>query len=152
MGLFDKLKSIVSKKNESESLDVYVKGLEKTRDEFVSKLNLLGIKYTKVNDSYFDELEEILIMADIGINTVYKFLERLKERVKKENIVDTKYLNEVIVDELFIIYVNNESISAKINEASSGPTVILMVGVNGVGKTTTIAKLAYKYQNMGKKL
>ncbi len=154
MGLFDKLKNIVIKKSveEKESLETYDKGLEKTRDEFVSKLSLLGVKYTKVNDSYFDELEEILIMADIGVNTVYKFLDRLKERVKKENIVDTKYLNEVIVDELFIIYVNNESISAKINESVSGPTVILMVGVNGVGKTTTIAKLAYKYQNMGKKV
>ena len=154
MGLFDKLKNIVIKKSveEKDSLETYDKGLEKTRDEFVSKLSLLGVKYTKVNDSYFDELEEILIMADIGVNTVYKFLKRLKERVKKENIVDTKYLNEVIVDELFIIYVNNESISAKINESISGPTVILMVGVNGVGKTTTIAKLAYKYQNIGKKV
>ena len=79
-------------------------------------------------------------------------MDRIRDRVKKENITDTKYLNEVIVDELFIIYVNNESLTDKINMAESGPTVILMVGVNGVGKTTTIAKLAYKYKQMGKKV
>ncbi len=152
MGLFDKLKKMVSKKDEDEKLETYDKGLKKTREEFVSKLNLLGIKYTKVNEEYFEELEDILIMADIGVNTVFKFLDRLKSRVKKENITDTKFLNEVIVDELFIIYVENESLSDKINEADSGPTVILMVGVNGVGKTTTIAKLANKYQKMGKKV
>lgn len=155
MGLFDKLKNIVTKKEdieEKENLKDYEKGLEKTRDEFVSKLSLLGIKYNKVNEEYFEELEQILIMADIGVNTVFTFLDRLKERVKKENITDTKYLNEVIVDELFIIYVNNESLSDKINFAKEGPTVILMVGVNGVGKTTSIAKLAYKYKNEGKKV
>ena len=155
MGLFDKLKNIVIKKEdieEKEDLKDYEKGLEKTRDEFVSKLSLLGIKYSKVNEEYFEELEQILIMADIGVNTVFTFLDRLKERVKKENITDTKYLNEVIVDELFIIYVNNESLSDKINFAKEGPTVILMVGVNGVGKTTSIAKLAYKYKNEGKKV
>lgn len=153
MGLFDKLKNLVTKKETTEeqnNLEVYEKGLEKTRDEFVSKLNLLGIKYTKVSEEYFEELENILIMADIGVNTVFTFLDRLKDRVKKENIMDTQYLTEVIVDELFIIYVNNESLSDKINIASDGPTVILMVGVNGVGKTTTIAKLANKYKQEGK--
>ena len=160
MGLFDKLKNLVSKKEtikeedskEKEQLEVYEKGLEKSRKEFVSKLSLLGVKYTKVSEEYFEELEQVLIMADIGVNTVMSFLDRIRERVKKEHIEDTKYLQEVIVDELFIIYVNNESLSDKINMASSGPTVILMVGVNGGGKTTTIAKLAYKYKEEGKKV
>ena len=156
MGLFNKLKNIISKKEQEEVVDEnvlkYDEGLEKTRKEFVSKLSMLGIKYTKINDEYFDELENILIMADIGVNTVMDFMDKLKKRVKSENITDTKYLNEVIVDELFIIYVNNESITDIINRASSGPTVILMVGVNGVGKTTTIAKLAYKYKSEGKKV
>ena len=160
MGLFDKLKNLVSKKEtikeedskEKEQLEVYEKGLEKSRKEFVSKLSLLGVKYTKVSEEYFEELEQVLIMADIGVNTVMTFLDRIRERVKKEHIEDTKYLQEVIVDELFIIYVNNESLSDKINMASSGPTVILMVGVNGVGKTTTIAKLVYKYKEEGKKV
>lgn len=139
-------------KEEKEIIEKYDKGLEKSRKEFVSNLSMLGIKYTKVSDEYFDELEQILIMADIGVNTVFDFIERLKKRVKQENIVDTKYLNEVIVDELFIIYVNGESLSDKINIQEDGPTVILMVGVNGVGKTTTIAKLAYKYHKLGKKV
>lgn len=156
MGLFDKLKNIITRKEvevkKDETIKKYDEGLEKSRNEFVSKLSMLGIKYTKINDEYFDELENILIMADIGVNTVMDFMDRLRKRVKSENITDTKYLNEVIVDELFIIYVNNESITDKINMAEDGPTVILMVGVNGVGKTTTIAKLAYKYKNEGKKV
>lgn len=156
MGLFDKLKNIITRKEvevkKDETVKKYDEGLEKSRNEFVSKLSMLGIKYTKINDEYFDELENILIMADIGVNTVMDFMDRLRKRVKSENITDTKYLNEVIVDELFIIYVNNESITDKINMAEDGPTVILMVGVNGVGKTTTIAKLAHKYKDEGKKV
>ena len=152
MGLFNNIKSIFSKHEVTEEQEKYDKGLEKTRDSFVSSLNILGLKYTKVSDEYFDELENILIMADIGVQTVFKFMDKLRDRVKKENITDTKYLNEVIVDELFIIYVNGESLSDKINMADNGPTVILMVGVNGVGKTTTIGKLASKYSKTGKKV
>ena len=156
MGFFDKLKKIVNKKEETienkEIEKIYDKGLKKTREEFVSKLSLLGIKYTKIDDTYYEELEDLLISADIGVNTVFKFMERLKKRVRSEKIEDTKTLNEIIVDELFIIYVNNESLTTKINMNENGPTVILMVGVNGVGKTTTIAKLAFKYKNMGKKV
>ena len=138
------------KVEEAQDIVTYDKGLEKTRKEFVSKLSMLGIKYTKINEEYFEELEELLINADVGVNTVMNFMDRLRERVKEEKITDANYLNEVIVDELFIIYVDNDSLSDKIKMASEGPTVILMVGVNGVGKTTTIAKLAYKYKNEGK--
>ncbi len=156
MSLFSKLKAKFKKEETSSSsnnnLETYEKGLAKTREEFVSKLNVLGIKYTKVSEAYFEELENILIMADIGVNTVFNFMDKIRDRVKKENITDTAYLNEVIVDELFIIYVNNENLTDKINFNENGPTVILVVGVNGVGKTTTIAKLAHKYQNAGKKV
>ncbi len=151
MGLFDKFKQAF-KKEEKENIKAYDKGLEKTRKEFVSKLNLLGIKYTKVNEEYFEELESILISSDIGVNTVCNFIDRLKSRVKKENITDTSFLKEVIVDELFLIYVNQDSLSDKIKMNDDGPTVLLFVGVNGVGKTTTIGKLAYKYKNEGKKV
>ena len=153
MSFFSKIKEKFTSnkdKNVSEEVKKYDEGLEKTRNEFVSKLSLLGIKYNKVSEQYFDELEKILISADIGVNTVFNFMDKLRARVKKENISDTKYLNEVIVDELFIIYVNNENLTDKINYNENGPTVILVVGVNGVGKTTTIAKLAYKFKNMGK--
>lgn len=151
MGLFDKFKSVF-KKEDKKDLESYDKGLEKTRNEFVSELNLLGIKYRKVTDEYFDELESLLIKADIGVKTVFDFLDRLKKRVKHENIIDTDKLKEVIVDELFLIYVDGDNLSDKIKMNDNGPTVLLFVGVNGVGKTTTIGKLANKYKNEGKKV
>ena len=135
-----------------ENVKVYEKGLTKSRENFVSKLVGLTNKYKKITDEYFDELEEILINADIGVETVMNFIDRLKERVKHEKIEDTEYLKEIIVDELFIIYVNDEVITSKINFANEGPTIILFVGVNGVGKTTTIAKIADKLKNECKKV
>ncbi len=154
MGLFDKFKKAfkIETKETKENTIAYDKGLEKTRKDFVSKLNLLGLKYTKVNDEYFDELESILISSDIGVNTVCNFIDRLKKRVKHEQITDTAFLKEVIVDELFMIYVNNDYLSDKIKMNENGPTVLLFVGVNGVGKTTTIGKLANKYKKEGKKV
>ncbi len=153
MGLFDKFKSIFTSKEKTENLDKYEKGLEKTRKEFSSKLSLLSKKHHKLDEAYFEDLEDILIQADIGVNTVLKFVEKLRKRVKDENIIDVNDLKEIIVDEMFIIYVNNQVISTKINYSSNNdPTVILFVGVNGVGKTTTIGKIATKLQNEGKKV
>lgn len=143
----------VEKKEEKkikEDVKVYEKGLTKTRENFVSKLINLTNRHNKITEQYFDELEEILIMADIGVDTVMSFMDRLRKRVKKENIEDLEYLKEVIVDELFIIYVSDEIIVNKINYSNNGPTVILFVGVNGVGKTTTIAKMAAKLHDEGK--
>lgn len=165
MGLFNKVKNLFKKEQEvkEENLNkeeqeeikeikTYEKGLEKTRDNFVEKINVLGIKHTKINDDFYEELEDILIMADIGVNTVMDFIDRLKKRVKSENITSFEYLKEVIVDELFLIYVNDEVLSSKIKANEEGPTVILFVGVNGVGKTTSIAKIASKYKKDGKKV
>lgn len=150
MGIFNKIKNIFAK--DSEKVEVYDKGLKKTRHEFVSKLGNLSKKYKFINEDYFEELEDILIMADIGVDTVVKFVELLKRRVKQENILDTNYLKEIIVDELFVMYVNDGIVDSKINENKNGPTVILFIGVNGVGKTTTIGKIAYKYKKMEKKV
>ncbi|MEI3529653.1 MAG: signal recognition particle-docking protein FtsY [Bacilli bacterium] len=154
MGIFDRFKNILTNKNSEVTKDVslYDKGLEKTRNEFTSKLSLLNSKYKRITQDYFDELEELLIMADIGVNTVMDFVDKLKKRVKKENIVDASDLNEIIVDEMFIIYVNNEVIVNKINYSQNGPTILLFVGVNGVGKTTTIGKMAYRMKNEGRKV
>ena len=157
MGLFNKFKNIFSKKTEEnitekEEIQKYDEALEKTRNVFTSKLGILSNKYKKVSEEYFEELEEILIMADIGVNTVMNFIDEIKKRVKKENIESTEDLKEIIVDELFIIYVNNDVIVNKINFSSEGPTVILFVGVNGVGKTTTIGKIAKKLINENKKV
>lgn len=136
----------------TNSVKVYEKGLTKSRQGFVSKLASLTSRYSKVNEEYFEELEEILIMADIGVNTVMNFMDRIRDRVRKENLTDPEELKEIIVDELFIIYVNDEVLSSKINYRENGPTVILFVGVNGVGKTTTIGKLANKMKDDGKKV
>ena len=156
MGFFDKLKKLVKKENkifsDTEEKEVYEKGLEKTRKDFSDKLNLLNKKYSKVNEEYFEELEEILIMADIGVNTVMNFMDRLVNRAKKEKITDPEVLKELIVDELFIIYVNDEILVNKINYNDNGPTVVLFVGVNGVGKTTSIAKIAKREKDSGKKV
>ena len=176
MGLFNKIKNIFSKdkvnkddviqkndtenvsidannqKGSQESIKVYEKGLTKSRSGFVSKLVNLTSKYKRINDEYFEELEEILIMADIGVNTVMDFMDRIRDRVVKEKIDNPEELKEIIVDELFIIYVNEEVLSSKISYRENGPTVILFVGVNGVGKTTTIGKLAYKMRDSGKKV
>ena len=135
-----------------ESVKIYEKGLVKSRENFVSKLVNLTKKYNKITEEYFEELEEILINADIGVETVMDFIDRLKSRVQKEKIESTEFLKEVIVDELFIIYVDDDVISNKINFSSKKPTVILFVGVNGVGKTTTIAKIAKKLIDSDKKV
>lgn len=172
MGLFNKIKNIfasnnnnsdisvqnielndeINNKNNVESVKIYEKGLTKSRQNFVSKLVDLTRRYNKITDEYFDELEEILINADIGVETVMNFIDRLKTRVKHEKIEDVEFLKEVIVDELFIIYVNDEVITNKLKEADKKPSVVLFVGVNGVGKTTTIAKIASKLQKEGKKV
>ena len=149
MQIFKKFKNLFSNK---EELEDYKTGLEKTSKEFKSKLSILNGKYKKVSDEYFDELEEIFITADIGVETVMDLIDKLKRRVKKENIVDSKDLMDIIIDEMFVIYVNNDIIVNKINYNKEGPTVILFVGVNGVGKTTTIGKIAYKLKKEGKKV
>ena len=151
MGLFDKFKNIF-KKEEKEEVEVYDKGLEKTRDNFLSALLNLNKSYQIVDDEYFENLEEILIMSDIGVNTVMEIIDRLKKRVKKENIKTADELKNIIVDEMFIIYVDGDIITNKINYAEEGTTVILFVGVNGAGKTTTIGKIAYKLKEEGKKV
>ena len=150
MGLFDKIKNVFKK--EDKTKEIYEKGLSKTRKGFVNKLAELSKEYSEINDNYFEELEELLINADIGVNTVMNFMDKLQLRVSKENIKDPSMLTEIIVDELFIIYVNEDILTNKINYNENGPTVILFVGVNGVGKTTTIAKLASKFKDEGKKV
>ena len=151
MGLFNKIKSVF-KKEEKKSVETYDKGLSKTRKSFVNKLANLSKEYSEINENYFEELEELLINADIGVNTVMDFMDRLQKRVSKEKITNPEELTEIIVDELFIIYVNDDILSNKINYNEDGPTVILFVGVNGVGKTTTIAKLASKFKKQCKKV
>ena len=165
MGLFSKIKNAFIKQEEKEDkkltkiekeekieTEKYVSGLSKSRDNFVNKLSLLGIKYTKISDEFYDELEEILITADVGINTVMSFTDKLRKRVKSENITDFEYLKEVIVDELLMIYVGNDILTSKLNLKDNELNVVLFVGVNGVGKTTSMSKIANKLKKDNKKV
>lgn len=151
MGLFDRIKSLVSKDNNKE-FKKYEDGLRKSSQSFSSRLKSLALNYQSLDEDYFMELEEILIMADVGVNTVMEFVDRLRERAASEGFNTPDELSEIIVDELFLIYVNESIVSTKINYNPSGLTVILMVGVNGAGKTTTIAKLATKMKAEGRKV
>ena len=117
MGLFNKIKNVFLKDKEAAK---YEEGLTKTRKEFSTELAKLSKKYKNIDDDYFEELENILIMADIGVNTVVKFVDKLKKRVKEENIKDSETLKEIIIDELLIMYVNNGVLKSKINYSEEG--------------------------------
>lgn len=151
MGLFNKIKSVFSN-GKDDDIVKYDKGLSKSRKEFTTELSNLSKKYKNIDEDYFEELENILIMADIGINTVMKFIDKLRKRVKEENISDSNILKEIIIDELLIMYVDNNILNSKVKYSDEGPTVILFVGVNGVGKTTSIGKIASKMKSAGKKV
>ena len=151
MGLIKFLKEKFGKKKDATT-DKYEQGMEKSRKSFSSKLNNLSHKYKKVNQEYFEEVEEILIEADVGINLTLKVIESVLDKSKKERISDPDEINEVLMDELFAGYMDKGEYQNDLKFYEDRPTVLLVVGVNGVGKTTSIAKLAYRYINQGKKV
>ncbi|EGA89506.1 cell division protein ftsY-like protein [Planococcus donghaensis MPA1U2] len=150
MSFFKKLKDKFAGNAEAEeSTEKYKEGLAKTRIGFTSKINDLVAKYRKVDEDFFEELEEILLQADVGFETVIELMDDLRFEVQRKNVKDTSNVQSVISEKLVEIY---EAGEAEINEINfvEGLTVILMVGVNGVGKTTTIGKLAHRFKNEGK--
>ena len=150
MGLFSYLKNKFSKKENNKT---YEKGLAKSRAAFADRLEDLSKRYKKVDNSYFEELEQILIEADVGVGLTLKLVENLLDKSQKENITEPTKINEELIDQMFVSYVEGgESITNEIQFAEEGPTVLLVEGVNGVGKTTSIAKLAHRYMNKGKKV
>lgn len=150
MGLFSYLKSKFSKKENNKT---YEKGLAKSRAAFADRLEDLSKRYKKVDNSYFEELEQILIEADVGVGLTLKLVENLLDKSQKENISEPAKINEELIDQMFVSYVEGgESITNEIQFAEEGPTVLLVEGVNGVGKTTSIAKLAHRYMKKGKKV
>mgnify|MGYP000828767954 CR=1 FL=1 len=152
MGSFQKIKETFVGKSTKQN-EKYVAGLDKSSTSFSSKINALAARYREINDEYFDELENILIMSDVGVNMVMKIVDEIKKEVRLENIKDPHAINDIIVDKMFVIYANDSYMTTKINYAENDLTVILMVGVNGAGKTTTIAKLANKIMHEeGKKV
>lgn len=153
MGFMDKLKNKFKQNDEEEISTKYQEGMTKTRDSFSSKLNNLMAKYRKVDEEFFEELEEVLITADVGVMTVMDLIDQLKTEVKRRNIKDTKDVKDVISEKLVDIYYgdDDETIEA-LNLQQDDLTVMLVVGVNGVGKTTSIGKLAYQLKSEGKKV
>ena len=152
MGLFDFLKEKIFGKPK-ETKEKYVTGLDKSRKNFTSKLKALAAQFNKVNDDYFDALEEILIEADVGVNLTFEIIEATKTETREEGIYDPTQINEILVDKMFVSYAQQgDDIVNEIQFKKEGPTVLLVVGVNGVGKTTTIAKLAHRYIKQGKKV
>ena len=152
MGFFSKLKEKVFGKSNSKN-EKYVVAMDKSRNNFSTKLNALAARYREVNEDYFDELEEILIEADIGVKIVMEIIEETKKEVRLSKISNPKEINETLVDKMFVYYAKGgEEMDTDIKFNDHGPTVILVVGVNGVGKTTSIAKLAYRLKNEGKKV
>ncbi|MGL4382724.1 MAG: signal recognition particle-docking protein FtsY, partial [Bacilli bacterium] len=136
----------------SKTNEKYLAGLDKSRNSFTNQINELSARYRKIDDQYFEDLEDALIMADVGVNMVMNIVEEIKKEVRLQNISDPKLINDLIVDKMFVIYANEGYMSTKLNVYNEGLNVILMVGVNGVGKTTTISKLTKTLQDQGKKV
>ncbi|MEK3850891.1 MULTISPECIES: signal recognition particle-docking protein FtsY [Paenibacillus] len=149
MSFFRKLKESIANKTESVTKQ-FKDGLEKTRKGFVEKVTDLMIRRKKIDEEFYEELEEILIGADVGVNTVMNLIEDLREEVKKRKIEDASELQPVLSEKLSELLRGNDNSQLKMNP--DGITVILFVGVNGVGKTTTIGKLAHRFKQEGKKV
>jgi fused signal recognition particle receptor len=141
-------KKLFSKK-EKETLD---KGLEKSKNSFFSKLSKAVAGKSKVDDDVLDDLEEVLITSDVGVDTTLKIIERIEARVAKDKYVGTSELNKILREEIAGLLSENEANSKQeeFTIENTKPYVIMVVGVNGVGKTTTIGKLANKFKNEGK--
>ncbi|MDT2045765.1 signal recognition particle-docking protein FtsY [Priestia flexa] len=151
MSFFKRLKEKIT--NQTDSVTQKFKdGLSKTRDSFSERVNDLVSRYRKVDEEFFEELEEILISADVGVSTVMDLIDELKDEVKRKNIQDPQEVQAVISEKLIDIYESGEEQLADLNMQQDSLTVVLFVGVNGVGKTTTIGKIAYKFKSEGKKV
>lgn len=151
MGLFSYLKEKILGKSTKQK-DKYVVGLDKSRRNFADRLKGLTARYKKVDETYFDELEEILIEADVGVSLALDIIDATKKESRELGITDPSQINELLVDKMFVSYVNQGEDIVNEIEFKEKPIVLLVVGVNGVGKTTTIAKLAKRYIDKGKKV
>lgn len=147
MALFGKIFS----REKKESLD---KGLEKSKDTFFSKLGKAVVGKSKVDEEVLDELEEVLITSDVGVQTTIKIIDRIEERVARDKYLGVEELDRILREEIAGLLSENNTTDLSDFGLPPGkkPYVIMVVGVNGVGKTTTIGKLAAQYKNMGKKV
>jgi len=151
MGLLDKL---FNKKEKKENLN---RGLEKSKNSFFGKLSKALVGKSRVDDEVLDELEEILISSDVGVDTTLKVIERIEVRVARDKFMGTEELDRILKEEISGLLSENQGHNAfqqqeEVLQQGNGPYVIMVVGVNGVGKTTTIGKLAHQYNRLGKKV
>jgi len=149
MSFFKKLKEKFTQQTDSVS-GKFKEGLAKTRNTFQERVNELVSRYRKVDEDFFEELEEVLISADVGVATVMELIDELKSEVKRRNIQDPKEVQSVISEKLVEIYEGGEQEAAELRVEDGRLNIILFVGVNGVGKTTTIGKLAHQFIKEGK--
>jgi fused signal recognition particle receptor len=150
MSFFKRLRESIASKTETVT-SKFREGLAKTRDAFVGKVEELFSRRKKIDEEFFEELEEILIGADVGVNTVMGLINDLRSEVKKRKIEQPSELRPILSEKLVGMLQGNGE-EAVLKENPNGITVILFVGVNGVGKTTTIGKLAWHYKQQGKKV
>ena len=145
-------KQLLKELVKENKLNKYVAGLSKSGNNLTQKIVELQSSSRTLNEDFFEQLEEILIMSDISVNMVYLIIDEIKKEVKKENINDPKLIGEIIADKMFTIYANQSIVNTKLNLDHDGLNVLLIVGVNGSGKTTSIAKIANKLVNENKKV
>ncbi|SNC76349.1 signal recognition particle-docking protein FtsY [Hymenobacter gelipurpurascens] len=152
MGLFDFFKKDKESKEQQESLD---KGLEKTKASFFDQLSKAVVGKNVVDEAVLDDLETLLVHADVGIDTTVKVIDRIEKRVARDKYVSTSELDRILREEIVALLSDNNSGSTALldrPDTSGQPFVIMVVGVNGVGKTTTIGKLAHRFHSAGKKV
>lgn len=161
--LFSKLKAKkdlaekIHEKNElnrvfNQNQDQYDKGLRLSANSFSDALNNLSKRYVSLNDEYFNDLFELFISLDIGYSSSEKIINAIKDEVRYQNINNTNLIKQIIIDKLFVYYIQDTSFNINLNYAENRTNVFLMIGVNGVGKTTTIAKIANKFKLLNKKV
>lgn len=151
MSFFKKLKDAIFQKSE-EVTQKFTDGLTKTRDALVEKVEALVRRYKKLDESFFEELEEILIAADVGVSTVMELIDELRVEAKKHKIENALDLQPILSEKLVGLLKNDEKQDVSLNVKEGRMNVILYVGVNGVGKTTTIGKMAHMFKQQGKKV
>ena len=148
MGLFD-----FFSRPKKETLD---QGLEKTKQSFISKIARAVIGKSRVDDEVLDKLEELLITSDVGVETTLKIIKRIQERVSRDKVLNTEEIQQILKEEISLLLEENPmkefGAAQSVELESKKPYVIMVVGVNGVGKTTTIGKLAYKFKQANKKV
>ncbi|MGF9907481.1 signal recognition particle-docking protein FtsY [Brevibacillus porteri] len=151
MSFFKRLRDAIVQKSE-EVTQKFTDGLAKTRDLLVEKVEDLVRRYKKIDDDFFDELEEILITSDVGVNTVMELIDDLRTEVRKQKIENAIDLQPILSEKLVALLKNDDAADTTLNVEDGRLNVILFVGVNGVGKTTTIGKMAHMFKQQNKKV